>query len=72
MSAVGIGEVDVFDEGHLFEDIFGFDQLVQPAIDYGEGEGIAMLEHDDRGYHEQFIDLADDVRQLGAGVVAIL
>ena len=42
MSAVRIGEPNIFDERDFFEDIPGFIPLVESAIDDGKSKGIAV------------------------------
>jgi hypothetical protein len=74
VTAMGIGERDVADDGGFFEDIFFRPHFVAAAVDDGDGEdgfpiGEVLDEHHD-GHWEDAVDLAGDGGELAAGVVA--
>ncbi len=71
MSAVRVGEADVFDERDLFQHVLRLIALMQAAIDHCEREGVAMPEQEHRGHGEQAIHGAGDAGKLGAGVVRL-
>jgi len=69
MAAMRGGERDVADEGDLFENVLICLEFVLPTVDDGDGEQVAMFQHDHDGHGEDTIDLAGDASEFSAGVV---
>ena len=65
---MGIRNVNVLDERHLFKHIKGPITLTRSAVDNGEGEGVSMLENQERGHGKKFINFACDIGKCRAGI----
>jgi len=72
VAAVGIGEVDLADEGDLAEHVLALVELVHAPVDDGDGEAALVLEEHHDGHGEEAVDLAGNGGKLAAGVVAAL
>ena len=68
MSAMGGGAVDAVDERHLAENVLAGVDLVGAAVDDGDGEQAVVGEQHHDGNLEEPIDLAGDLRELGARI----